>query len=67
MDMKLHRWPAVLRQAFCAHRDLVRVQVEGVWYFACPCGYQTPVLRRTLEEAAKSRAFIYSGRNRDDG
>ena len=56
--MNLRQWPAVVRQVLCPHQDLVRVQIEGIWYFACRCGYQTPVLRRTAEEAAKSRAFI---------
>jgi len=53
--------PAVwhhVRRAWCRHPELVRVQVDGIWYFTCACGYQTPVLRRTAEEAAKARGMV---------
>lgn len=35
-----------LRYGLCRHRELVRVHVDGVWYFACACGYRVPMLRR---------------------
>jgi hypothetical protein len=37
---------AFVRRGWCQHQDVVRLHVDGVWYFYCPCGFHTPVLRR---------------------
>jgi len=35
-----------LRRGWCQHPDMVRLHTGGVWYFWCPCGYHTPIMRR---------------------
>jgi hypothetical protein len=50
-----------LRHGWCGHRHLVRMKVEGVWYFRCACGYQVPIVRRTAEEQARTRRLVNGG------
>lgn len=48
-------WHTV-RHCFCRHPELMRRHIDGVWYFVCVCGYQTPVVRRSPgEERALGR------------
>ena len=28
----------------CAHRQMIRLHVDGVWYFVCDCGHREPML-----------------------
>ena len=52
---------ARLRRLWCRHGELVRVHVDGVWYFVCDCGYRRPVMRRTPQErAARGRGMWMS-------
>ena len=46
----------VFRRGWCQHPELVRLHVDGVWYFWCSCGFHTPVLRRGPGDKAPPRA-----------
>ena len=47
--MALWRWG-------CRHSTLLRVKVDGAWYFACACGYRVPIVARTKDEIARMAA-----------
>ena len=46
----------VLRRGWCQHPELVRLHLDGVWVFACPCGYHTPILKRGPGDKAPPKA-----------
>lgn len=52
-------WAAVwhvLKRGWCQHPDLVRLHLDGVWVFACSCGYTTPVLKRAPGDTPPPKA-----------
>jgi hypothetical protein len=46
-----------LRYGWCQHREMVRVKVDGIWWFRCACGYQVPIVKRTVDEQARCRRW----------